>query len=68
MAKLMGKRADAVDGLTVVIAAMKLVEHGKHIYNGVIIVGTESTVTAHSIVGCRAEVPITGPDSLRMVP
>ena len=64
VAKLVGKRADAVDGLAVVVAAVQLVEHGKRVDIGVTAVGTEGSVAAIVIVGSGIQRPVAGPDGL----
>ena len=68
MAELMGKRADAIDGGAIIVAAVQLVKDGKVIHQGVSIIGTECTRAAHAIVRGRRQVPVAGPNSLGMVP
>ena len=64
MAEFMGKGSDTVDGRTRVITGVQLVEHRKHVNDGVARVGTEGTITAHTIIGSSTKVPVAGPDRL----
>ena len=68
VAKLMGKRADAIDGGAIIVATVQLVKDGKVIHQGVSIIGTECTRAAHAIVRGRRQVPVAGPDGLGMIP
>ena len=68
VAELVGKRADAVDGGTVIVAAIQLVEHGKVIHNGVAAAGTEGTIAARAVIVCRRQAPVAGPNGLGMDP
>ena len=60
--ELVAEGADTVDGRTVVVAAVHLVEHGEVVHIGAAAIGSEGAVTTQTIVGGRLEIPVAGPD------
>ena len=64
VAELVAEGTNAIDCRAVVIAAIQLVEHREVVNQGVAIVGAECSIATHSVVGCRIQVPVAGPNGL----